>query len=471
MNQPNFEFAPSEEIRPGPAPIWGWLMLASLIVLLAGMQLQQYLAPTDRDPDAEYAMLDRQIALSVRMRGVGMAMQQASGTDQEANQRQREQFDESLKPTVSQLAMERKESLSALKIYAVLRTELGEPIEPNDLKRLSDGKDKHTRALATIYAPEKLTPEQAKKAIADLKDDWFVWKLAKVHAEEEAKLPSTRQELMAPGKTLVFVGIAGLMVFISLAGMGLWFVYFALRASGRATPIGFGHFEISPVDANANAGRAALILVGLFGGMLVVGALLSSVPGVPESVLTPLSFLIAIVLAFVILRTKFDGASMEPRRIGLFNKDLGKNIAWGIGAFAMEIPLTMMLLLIGQRLFSFLPPPSHPVTIEIANNPSPLTIAMLFLAAAVGAPILEEITFRGTLFPAMTSKMKSLVGAMVLNGFMFAIIHPTGVPAWPALTAVGAMGAFVAYQRGSLVPAIVMHACHNAMIMGLALTL
>jgi membrane protease YdiL (CAAX protease family) len=57
------------------------------------------------------------------------------------------------------------------------------------------------------------------------------------------------------------------------------------------------------------------------------------------------------------------------------------------------------------------------------------------------------------------------------SSLLFAMVHPTGVPAWPALAAIGAMAALLTFQTRSLVPSIVMHAVHNGTLLLLNLLL
>jgi membrane protease YdiL (CAAX protease family) len=52
---------------------------------------------------------------------------------------------------------------------------------------------------------------------------------------------------------------------------------------------------------------------------------------------------------------------------------------------------------------------------------------------------------------------------------VFAAVHPTGVPAWPALALIGSVMAILVYQRGSLVTSMVFHGVHNLSLVVLML--
>jgi len=83
-----------------------------------------------------------------------------------------------------------------------------------------------------------------------------------------------------------------------------------------------------------------------------------------------------------------------------------------------------------------------------------------FLVVAVVAPIVEELTFRGFGVSAFSSFVGP--GAVVLwVGIAFGVWHGL-VVAFAALTALGAIFAFVRLRTRSVYPSMVMHALFNA---------
>ena len=99
-----------------------------------------------------------------------------------------------------------------------------------------------------------------------------------------------------------------------------------------------------------------------------------------------------------------------------------------------------------------------------------LTIFFVFLATCVAAPVVEETMFRGVLFRHLrdlTASWKlwgSVVFSAIVNGLIFALIHPQGLVAVPVLTTL-AIGFTLARQwRGSLLAPMTMHAIHNFLI-------
>jgi hypothetical protein len=146
-------------------------------------------------------------------------------------------------------------------------------------------------------------------------------------------------------------------------------------------------------------------------------------------------------------------------------------VAWGLLGALANVPILVTLQAASSVVFRWLPEPHHPLEDLISANPPALTIAAMFFVAAVQAPFSEEVLFRGTLFPALSTVLKSPIWGGLASSLIFAMIHPTGIPAWPMLAAIGGMSAFLCYRTGSLVPSVVMHAAHNAATVAIALAI
>ncbi len=93
---------------------------------------------------------------------------------------------------------------------------------------------------------------------------------------------------------------------------------------------------------------------------------------------------------------------------------------------------------------------------------SPLKVASETAETVLGAPVFEEIIFRGLLFPALRVALP-LWPAALLSGALFAAAHGYGVVGFAAVAWSGAIWA-VGYERtGSLLPCMLAHALGNLM--------
>lgn len=113
--------------------------------------------------------------------------------------------------------------------------------------------------------------------------------------------------------------------------------------------------------------------------------------------------------------------------------------------------------------------PSHPVQDYITNGDFTM-ILLVFLTACVAAPIVEETMFRGVLYrhlrdwSAGQQRWMSVIFAALVNGLIFASIHPQGIFGIPVLATLAIGFSLAREWRGSLVSSIVMHGIHNTVI-------
>lgn len=164
---------------------------------------------------------------------------------------------------------------------------------------------------------------------------------------------------------------------------------------------------------------------------------------------------------------------------------------------AVGIALMFVLIVIDDALFGsggteqFGPSggPSHPI-VEMLTPANWWQITQVLLVASVAAPIVEEIMFRGVLYrhlrsatdpsqnalnsqyqPDRARRRMSIVLSAAINSFIFAVIHPQGFLAVPALMSLAIAFTFVREWRSTLVPAIIMHAISNGLIMTMLFTI
>ena len=94
-------------------------------------------------------------------------------------------------------------------------------------------------------------------------------------------------------------------------------------------------------------------------------------------------------------------------------------------------------------------------------------IAAMFSAAVIGAPIAEEIIFRGYLYP-VAKKYTSQWFAIVFTGVLFGVVH-MNLMGLPTLALMGVILAILYERTGSLWAPIICHMAFNAMSMGFML--
>jgi membrane protease YdiL (CAAX protease family) len=94
-------------------------------------------------------------------------------------------------------------------------------------------------------------------------------------------------------------------------------------------------------------------------------------------------------------------------------------------------------------------------------------LLLLYLTVSVYAPVLEESMFRGSLFHHLRRRWNWLLAAAIAS-FIFAILHPQGLAAIPALGANGLVLNGIREWRGSLIASATAHAFNNFLAITIA---
>ena len=99
--------------------------------------------------------------------------------------------------------------------------------------------------------------------------------------------------------------------------------------------------------------------------------------------------------------------------------------------------------------------------------PSVAAVVLVALGVAVAAPIVEEITFRGYLFPALVRWRGPWLGALVC-AIVFGLAHCAVYPPelLPMMAVFGFAACMLFWFTGSLLPCVALHAMNNALVTG-----
>ena len=117
-------------------------------------------------------------------------------------------------------------------------------------------------------------------------------------------------------------------------------------------------------------------------------------------------------------------------------------------------------MIYGAHFFSYEPPPHPLVTVFIKEKPvsSWLLILSLVVACVIG-PAVEELFFRGFLYPALR-KYIGRFSTLVVTAALFAALHEN----WFSFLPIFFLGLVLGYlyeKRGSLLSCMTLHMVHN----------
>jgi len=109
---------------------------------------------------------------------------------------------------------------------------------------------------------------------------------------------------------------------------------------------------------------------------------------------------------------------------------------------------------------------SSPVVLELRGDG--WHILGIYAVACIFAPVMEETMFRGALFHHLRQRWGWAISAPVV-AFIFAMLHPQGWVAVPALGSIALVLAALREWRGSLIAPIAAHACNNFLVLTVTL--
>lgn len=334
-------------------------------------------------------------------------------------------------------------------------TRLSEISAPGNKGEVADD----IRSLQTIYevGPEALAPPATENLI---RRHGYLGRLAlaqNIPADREPRKTLQSEALWFTVRlSLLGAGLVGLMglSLILFATACIWFWNGRIRRA-----------YVPETSSNTAFLEAFALYLVLF---MVLGLVLRYVGPVGLQ----WTWIAALILPLVWLWVTLRGTTPEQRfkafgwtRGRGFFREVGAGIAGyiaGLVVIAVGILVTYLLVrYTGIRA-------SSPIVREL--NGGPLQLLGLYALACVFAPVVEESMFRGALFHHLRQRWGWAASSFVVS-FIFAILHPQGWVAFPALLSIALVLAALREWRGSLIAPMAAHACSNFIVLTLALAL
>ena len=226
--------------------------------------------------------------------------------------------------------------------------------------------------------------------------------------------------------------------------------------------------EAPPVDRTWGLGDVLLgFSIGLAGAQLVLAAILAATDRTVEQVdELPLS-LVAVsqvglwvgLLGVPYVATRLKGRGLVAD-LGLRARwaDLWRGGAVGTALQLIAIPLLYWPILdLLDKGPSDLEGPARDLTDRAEG---PVGVLLLVLIVGIGAPVVEEIFYRGLFQRALLKRGLPPVAAIGINAVVFGVSHGQLLQL-PALVLFGAVAGVLAHRAGRLGPAITAHVAFN----------
>lgn len=341
-------------------------------------------------------------------------------------------------------------------------------LDKNDIRKLHREKQMWLR----VYGPEKLSPEMARRYVRDVDALNLgplrgaavseVYRRAGLHREADRVLAEARKSAR-----IDMTAVSCLFALLLLGGVG-----------GIAIAIVFlvawvPRLALAPrSDLSSTAALTAFIVyLGCYFGLSAVVEMVSDAAGyalgdtwvgAAYMAMLVISAAAAFAVGLVLLSGRARECGQDWRQIGYRTASVGTDVLRGVAGFLGSLPFLTVAVLIAfvlsNTLFKHFPTPEQPFG-DIISRGGVLELVLVFFAASVVAPIVEETFFRGVLYTALRGRM-GVWPSVFLSSAIFAVIHP--LPGgFLQIFALACVFALLRERSGSLLPSMVCHSVYN----------
>jgi membrane protease YdiL (CAAX protease family) len=445
----------------------GWLVSAGILYLLISSAISgtfHAANPKSKDPAVQTTNLEAYVRAQAAAKA---APKDAQGILAQVKLTPT-QIAEAIQPVA-------KKGPRAALLYCEVLTELKQPIPADVVAVLQTDKDPDVKMFGAIYGSPSPSPDALRKLASEIPHSSFLTKFARVQALELAGDKNVRDttfgmKLEKPGVKNSLIYGAAVLVPLMLC-IGLLFFYTDSRSRGLLGPLGHPLAPETDRESDRLAMRAAQLL-----GLLVLSSFAALIPWssfLPKSASTAMDLvapdLVLIVGALLLTFLPIMGKTISLADYGITRQGAKTEILWGLGGFFGGMPLVLSGGLVFLALTTkFFPSADHPLSQTLEDPKNGILVGSALFVAAVGAPIFEEILFRGTILPALVglfrnSKWRTPI-AIAISSVLFAACHPQGIPSWGVLGGIAALNSLLCYQTKSIVPGMIVHVLWNSLI-------
>jgi uncharacterized protein len=216
---------------------------------------------------------------------------------------------------------------------------------------------------------------------------------------------------------------------IAAAGFAVGVILSSVGASVASAAVGYRSGSGEPLPVAVTVGSVAGLWVGLLGALTVA--------------------------------SRRTGATSVTRFAGLRVASLWDVLGGVVAGVASQYLLIPLLYLPAEALdHSLAHQLAKPAQQDTAGVHGVAASVVLFAVLAIGAPVVEELYFRGLVLRGMTARYRPAV-AVVATALLFALAHFEAIQ-FAGLAAFGVVLGTLAHRLGRLGPSVAAHAAFNA---------
>ncbi len=178
------------------------------------------------------------------------------------------------------------------------------------------------------------------------------------------------------------------------------------------------------------------------------------------------SYVVFSLLAMLVMRHRMGAAARDLlRALGLGGRPSWAAIVGGTTGYSVLVALFVCLVVVAHWAgLDYLPPAAQSTSDLLGRARGTAELAIFFVLICIAAPLLEELIFRGFIYPGLRRRLHPLL-AIPLSALLFGAAHVK--LAFGGMLAIAGVGILLAYlyeQRRSLWPSVVAHALHNLLV-------
>ena len=215
-------------------------------------------------------------------------------------------------------------------------------------------------------------------------------------------------------------------------------------------------------------------LLALMGGIFLVQSLqISGAAGISVAVWNTIYlaavylFLLIVVIVFTVVKYGSTLADLGFRRFR-FLKTLGLVVVWWLAVRAVILLYSFITTTVASG-FGVKPPSDLTNRVPEVFGPGVMGFLLAFVIAVIIGPVIEEVFFRGFLYPAFKRRL-GVVAGVIISSFIFGLFHVNPWLVFPTAI-MGAAMALLYEKEDSLWAPILFHSLNNLVSVVLVYTL
>ncbi len=343
---------------------------------------------------------------------------------------------------------------------------------------LDEERSDYYHALAEVYAAELLSEMEARRKAALIaeQEDWTVDialadTFRRIEDEEMLRRVMARKETRSMRFAAGFLSLAfavGMLLGLGLVTLAIVIIRwgFTVRKPSASLPLLVPWTIIDVAEA-----VAVLLFTLVVGGMvtsMTVGRFLPEAHTLTQPIIMTVQYLLVGIVTIAVIFHRMGHLSSHPlRALGMRFQRAAALIGIGLAGYSVLLTGLLVILAVLGRVVGDVSPLAQTIEQVIGEARTPGEIAIYFVLVVILAPIVEELVFRGYVYAGLRRVMATR-HAIIIGAALFAAVH-LNAAGFLMIGIIGVMLCYLYERSRSLLPCMVAHGVHNALVLAVML--